>query len=115
MSVEAAAAAVYLHDIHAHASPLARVHGFKNSWLREEKKGVSSTSFHPRVRRSCAVAFQPTEHVLQAHDAGQVVVKVDVVVGIGEAEADQLQQAVVQLHAFVPGSAASAPTAHETL
>lgn len=40
-----------------------------------------------------------TEHVLQADDAGQVVVEVDVVVGVGEPQTDELQQLVVQLHA----------------
>lgn len=44
--------------------------------------------------------FQPTEHVLQTDDAGEVVVKVDVVVGVSKPEADQLQEPVVQLHAF---------------
>lgn len=52
------------------------------------------------------VDFQRTEHVLQAHDAGQVVVKVDVKVIIGEPQADQLQQGVVQLHAFIWSSTA---------
>lgn len=41
-----------------------------------------------------------TEHVLQADDAGEVVVEVDVVVGVGEPQADQLQELVVELHAF---------------
>lgn len=54
------------------------------------------------------VDFPHTEHVLQAHDAGQVVIKVDVIVGIGKPQADQLQQAVVQLHAFIWSIAAFA-------
>lgn len=41
-----------------------------------------------------------TEHVLQTDDAGEVVVEVDVVVGVGEPQADQLQELVVELHAF---------------
>lgn len=45
--------------------------------------------------------FLRTEHVLQADDAGEVVVEVDVVVVVGKPQADQLQELVVQLHAFM--------------
>lgn len=42
-----------------------------------------------------------TEHVLQADDAGEVVVEVDVVVVVGKPQADHLQELVVELHAFM--------------
>lgn len=41
-----------------------------------------------------------TEHVLQTDDAGEVVVKVDVVVVVSEPQSDELQELVVQVHAF---------------
>lgn len=61
----------------------------------------AQTDFHLLVQPLCIFEFQRTEHVLQADDAGEVVVKVDVIVGISKPQADQLQQAVVQLHAFI--------------
>lgn len=63
----------------------------------EETSRQSRRQYHTYRPQLC---FQPTEHVLQTDDAGEVVVKVDVVVGVSKPEADQLQELVVQLHAF---------------
>lgn len=47
---------------------------------------------------SDCVSGERTEHVLQADDAGQVVVKVDVEGVVSKPQAHQLQELVVQLH-----------------
>lgn len=47
------------------------------------------------------VFCERTEHVLQADDAGQVVVKVDVIFVVGKPQTHQLQELVVQLHSFI--------------
>lgn len=41
-----------------------------------------------------------TEHVLQTDDTGEIVIKVDVVVVVSKPQADELQEPVVQIHAF---------------
>lgn len=60
---------------------------------------VSTSNVQVRARLEPDSVLR-TEHVLQADDAGEVVVEVDVVVGVGEPQADQLQELVVELHAF---------------
>lgn len=47
-----------------------------------------------------ATALLRTEHVFQTDNAGEVVVKVNVVVCVGEPQADELQELVVQVHSF---------------
>lgn len=44
-----------------------------------------------------------TEHIFQADDAGEVVIKVDVVVLISEPQAKQLEELGVQMHALDGG------------
>lgn len=92
---------VYLHHVHAHSPPLVLVHGLENSWWGGNKCLWQSVSTVIVLIINAGVGLiQPTEHVLQTDNAGEVVVKVDVVAVVSKPQADQLQELVVQVHSF---------------
>lgn len=53
------------------------------------------------MRSRASASCSRTEHDLQPDDAGEVVIEIDVVVVISEPQAEQLQEAVVQVHPFM--------------
>lgn len=93
---------VYLHHVHPHSPPLVLVHGLENSWWGGDKVFVTKcfSTFIMSIMNAGVGLIQRTEHVLQTDNAGEVVVKVDVVAVVSKPQADQLQELVVQVHSF---------------